>query len=221
MGTSEKLTRCPMPAVLRGFIVVALCGFVFAQSAPLSQQPPISAPALPTAATFSAGVYTNQYFRFTYRLPQQWTEQQSASPFAANSDYREQAPAIGHENDGKKYLLISAGEPGTDDSVQVVAYDVSDEPTITGNDVAVAELGALRSLGGKMEGISDRAIGGRTVTVGRAEMTGDVQGQSQPVYAGVAAVKEGNFVLTWSFFANSDTRLKQLLGTLDSISFEK
>jgi hypothetical protein len=41
------------------------------------------------------------------------------------------------------------------------------------------------------------------------------------VYAGVAAVKEGNFILAWTFFADSRARLEQLLETLDSISFEK
>ncbi len=206
-----------MSAAGRALILLLLCGFGFAQSPPAT-----SVRTDPATGSVSAGVYTNNFFRLSYHIPSQWTLQGSANLFQTRSDYREETSAPDmRDSDGKKYLLMSAGETGTDNSVQVDAYDISEQSAMTANDVAVAELGALCSLGGKMQGVEKQTIAGRVFSIGRAEISGDAGARNRPVYVGVAAVKEGNFILTWSFFAASEAGLQQTLGTLDSINFDK
>ena len=177
----------------------------------------------PTAGSLSGGMYSNEYFHFSYRLPQAWESdaQSHSNPFETTREYRE-GPGNSDIQDGsKKYLLLSASERGTNNSVQVVAYDADGETSITSGDVALAEVGALRSLGGTASGISETTIGGRTFSIGRAQINGEMRGRSQTVFAGVAAVKDGSYVLTWSFFADSASHLEELMGTLDSIRFEQ
>ena len=182
--------------------------------------PQISLPdtsVTPAAGALSEGVYSNRFFRFSYRLPEGWasSSQAAENPFEAGA-----TPDV-HQDGGTKYLLLSAAENGSNSSVQVVAYDAANEPSITSGDVALAEIGALRTLGGTAGVISEMTMGGRTFSVGKAQISGDVRGQTQPVYAGVAAMKDGNFILTWSFFADSAAHLDDLLGTLNSVRFEQ
>ena len=177
----------------------------------------------PAAGGFSGGEYTNPYFHFSYRLPEHWESeaQPRANPFeTGRAEYQEQ-PGEVHQEENNKYLLLSAGEKGTNNSVQVVAYDTDREASVTSGDVAQAEIGALLTLGGRAGGISETTIGGRTFSVGKAQISGEVRGQTQPVYVGVAATKDGNFILTWSFFADSTAHLDEMLATLDSIRFEQ
>jgi len=177
----------------------------------------------PATSAISGGVYANSYFRLSYRLPEGWQSGSPGNPFeAGRAEYREQPSSSDvHQDETNKYLLLSAGESGTNNSVQVVAYDTASEPSVTSGDVAQAEIGALLTLGGTAGGISETTIGGRTFYVGKAQISGEVRGQRQPVYAGVAATKDGNFILTWSFFADSAAHLEEMLGTLDSIRFQQ
>ena len=192
------------------------------QALPAAQMPVTQAVLTPASGSITNGSYVNSYFQFSYRLPEQWQSNAQASPFESGGYREESASSEIHQDGSKKYLLLQEGESGTGNSVQMVAYDASEEPRITSEDVVLAELGALRSLGGTVEGSArEKTIDGRIFSVGKAELRGQVGGQSHIVYAGVAAVKQGNFVLAWSFFADSQGRLEQLLGTLDSINFEK
>jgi hypothetical protein len=192
------------------------------QALPAAQMPVTQAALTPASGSISNGSYINAYFKFSYRLPEQWQSHAQANPFESGGYREESASSEIHQDGSKKYLLLQEGEGATGNSVQVVAYDASEEPGITSEDVVLAELGALRSLGGTVEGsAAEKTIDGRIFSVGKTELRGEVRGQNQIVYAGVAAVKHGNFVLAWSFFADSPGRLEQLLGTLDTISFEK
>src|SRR5690349_9296766 len=172
----------------------------------------------PATGAFSGGVYSNSYFRLSYRLPEGWESGSQENPFeASRAQYQEEPADSGlHQDGSKKYLLLSADEKGSNNSVQVVAYDAANEPSITSGDVALAEIGALRTLGGTAGGISEMTLGGRLFSVGKAQISAEVRGQTQPVYVGVAAMKDGNFILTWSFFADSAAHLDDLLETLNS-----
>ncbi len=173
----------------------------------------------PDSGTVANGTYSNAYFNFSYRVPEQ--VRGGGSPFTASQkDYREETSDI-HQDGAKKYLLLDATGAGND-SVELVAIDTTEEPRITPSDVVLAEMASLRSLGGKMMGAAtQKEIGGRTFSIGKAQVNGEVRGATENLYAGFAAVKQGSYVLTWTFFADSPARLEQLLGTLETVSFER
>jgi hypothetical protein len=173
----------------------------------------------PDSGTVANGTYSNAYFNFSYRVPEQL--QGGGNPFTASQkDYREETSDI-HQDGAKKYLLLDAAGAGND-SVELVAIDTTEEPRITPSDVVLAEMASLRSLGGKMMGAAtEKEIGGRTFSIGKAQVNGEVRGATENLYAGFAAVKQGSYVLTWTFFADSPARLEQLLGTLETVSFER
>jgi hypothetical protein len=183
---------------------------------PNSQTPLAGAAITPESGVISNGSYTNSYFNFSYRLPEQW---QSRVPVAASgNEYQEDSS--GTSQDGKKYLLLDVRDGN--DSLELVAIDTAEENNITPSEVVVAEMGALRSLGGKMAGAAvEKEIGGRTFWISKAQVNGEVRGAAETLYAGFAAAKQGSYVLTWTFFADTPARLEQLLGTLESVSFEK
>ena len=184
---------------------------------PNSQTELPGAAITPGSGTVSNGVYSNSYFNFSYRLPQ-W---QSGNPFSASQNEYRQDTSDTHQDGTKKYLLLDA-TGATNNSVQLVAIDASEEPRITPGDIVVAEMAALRSLGGKLIGAAaEKEIGGRTFSIGKAQVNGEVRGASETLYAGFAAVKQGSYVLTWTFFADSPGRLEQLLGTLETVNFER
>ena len=188
-------------------------------SPPWSGQTPLPGAAItPESGTVSNGVYSNAYFNFSYKLPEQ---QSGGNPFTtAHKDYREDMSDT-QQDGAKKYLLLDAAG-ATNNSVQLVAIDTTEEPKITPSDIVVAEMAALRSLGGRMIGAAaEKEIGGRSFSIGKAQVNGEVRGASATLYAGFAAVKQGSYVLTWTFFADSPGRLEQLLGTLETVSFEK
>lgn len=172
----------------------------------------------PGSGTVANGVYSNEYFNFSYRLPEQ---QSGGNSFTmAQKDLREDMSDT-QQDGAKKYLLLEAAG-ATNNSVQLVAIDTTEEPRITPSDIVVAEMAALRSLGGRMIGAAaEKEMGGRTFSIGKAQVNGEVRGASATLYAGFAAVKQGSYVLTWTFFADSPGRLEQLLGTLETVSFEK
>lgn len=173
----------------------------------------------PESGTVANGTYSSAYFNFSYRVPDQL--QSGGTPFtAAQKDYREEPSDI-HQDGAKKYLLLDAAG-AENNSLELVAIDTTEEPRITPSDVVVAEMAALRSLGGRMIGAAtEKDIGGRTFSIGKAQVNGEVRGATQNLYAGFAAVKQGSYVLTWTFFADSPARLEQLLGTLETVSFER
>lgn len=181
---------------------------------PNSQTPLAGAAITPESGVVANGSYSNSYFKFSYRLPESW---QSRAPIAASGDeYREDSS----DTDGKKYRLLNMRDGN--DSLELVAIDTTEESSITPSEVVVAEMGALRSLGGKMAGAAvEREIGGRTFWISKAQVNGEVRGATETLYAGFAAAKQGSYVLTWTFFADSPARLEQLLGTLESVSFER
>ncbi len=184
-----------------------------------SGQTPLPGAAItPESGTVSNGVYSNSYFNFSYRLPEQ---QSGGNPFTtAQKDFREDLGDTNLEG-AKKYLLLDA-TGATNNSVQLVALDTTEEPKITPTDIVVAEMAALRSLGGRMIGAAaEKEIGGRTFSIAKAQVNGEVRGATETLYAGFAAVKQGSYVLTWTFFADSPRRLEQLLGTLETVSFER
>ena len=188
-------------------------------SRPWPGQTPLPGAAItPESGTVSNGVYSNEYFNFSYRLPEQ---QSGGNSFTmAQKDLREDMSDT-QQDGAKKYLLLEAAG-ATNNSVQLVAIDTTEEPRITPSDIVVAEMAALRSLGGRMIGAAaEKEMGGRTFSIGKAQVNGEVRGASATLYAGFAAVKQGSYVLTWTFFANSPGRLEQLLGTLETVSFEK
>jgi len=194
-------------------------GTVPSSTLPNSQTALAGAAITPESGVVSNGVYSNSYFNFSYRLPEQ--AQSGGNPFTATTEnYREETSDT-HQDGAKKYLLLDAAG-AANNSVQLVAIDTSEEPRIRPSDLVVAEMAALRSLGGRMIGAAaEKEIGGRTFSIGKAQVNGEVRGATETLYAGFAAVKQGEYVLTWTFFADSPTRLEQLLESLETVSFER
>jgi TonB family protein len=143
--------------------------------------------------TLQGRVYTNQFLRFSWTLPEDWAAQQDSSP----------------PNKGRNYTLLrlAPGGPRTDEYIVLTAQDFTDTPGFGYEYMdklkAIVEGQGWKTLGER----SYRSLGGGL----RAERDTYQSGDEPPRYMAVIAAPSRGYEIKFVISAGSPERLEELV----------